>query len=350
MATDVRVGLLGFGHGGEVFHAPLIHATPGLTLAAVVTTDPERRARVARDYPAARIAASAAELWDRAADFPLDLVVIATPNKSHARLALEALASGLDVVIDKPIAATAADARRVIDEAGRRGRLLTVFQNRRWDGDFLTVRKLIAHGACGEVWRFESRFERWRPAPRGGWRENPAADEASGVLFDLGTHLIDQALVLFGPVTHVDAEVDRRRPGMEVADDVCVSLTHASGVRSRLWMSLACAQPGPRFRVLGSKAGFTKYGMDVQEDALRAGARPGHPGWGDDAPEHYGTLGTDDALEKVATEPGSYQDFYAAVARAIRDGGAPPVDPNDAVTTLEIIEAAIAQGRKLGLS
>ena len=350
MATDVRVGLLGFGHGGEVFHAPLIHATPGLTLAAVVTTNPERRARVVRDYPAARIASSAAELWDAAAGLSLDLVVVATPNKSHAPLALEALASGHHVVIDKPIAATAADARRVIDEAGRRGRLLTVFQNRRWDGDFLTVRKLIERGACGEVWRFESRFERWRPAPRGGWRENPAADEASGVLFDLGTHLIDQALVLFGPVTHVDAEVDRRRHGMAVADDVCVSLTHASGVRSRLWMSLACAQPGPRFRVLGSKAGFTKYGMDVQEDALRAGARPGHPGWGEDAPQHYGTLGADDALERVTTELGRYQDFYAAVARAIRDGGAPPVDPNDAVTTLEIIETAIAQGRKLGLS
>lgn len=348
MATNVRVGLLGFGHGGEIFHAPLIHATAGMSLAAVVTSDPDRRARVARDYPGARVVAIAAELWDHAAD--LDLAVVATPNISHAPLALEALAAGLHVVIDKPMAATAADARRVLEEAASRKRLLTVFQNRRWDGDFLTVRNLIERGALGDVWRFESRFERWRPAPRGGWRENPDRDQASGVLYDLGTHIIDQALVLFGDVAHIDAEVDRRRPGFAVADDVCVTLTHGNGVRSRLWASLACAQPGPRFRVLGSKAGFTKYGLDVQEDSLRAGARPGHPGWGEDAPERYGVLGADDALEKVPTEAGAYQEYYAAVARAIRDGGPLPVDPQDAVTTLEIIEAAIAQGRKLGLS
>jgi predicted dehydrogenase len=334
--SDIRAGLIGFGHSGAVFHAPLISTTPGVVLSAIVTADPERRERAARDYPAAVILSNAQQLWDRAAE--LDVVIVATPNRSHVPLAMAALQAGLPVVVDKPLAATPDGARLVIAEARRRKRLLTVFHNRRWDGDFLTVRKLIAEGALGRIWRFESRFERWRPVPREGWRELDAPAEAGGLLFDLGTHLIDQALLLFGPVAEEYAEIDRRREGVVVDDDVFVSLTHASGVRSHLWMSSAAASAGPRFRVLGSRAGYTKYGMDVQEDALRAGARPGHPGWGEDVVERWGTLGAGDASDPIPTERGAYQDFYVQLARALRDGSAPPVDPEDAVKGLDIIE------------
>jgi predicted dehydrogenase len=341
MTGTLRAAIVGFGHGGAVFHAPLLASIPDYTIAAIVTANSERIERAARDYPTASIVPDADELWKRAAD--LDLVVIATPNRSHVPLAIAALDAGLAVVVDKPLAANAADARRLIAEARRRNRLLTVFHNRRWDGDFLTVRRLLREGTLGSVWRFESRFERWRPVPHDGWRESGDSADAGGLLFDLGSHLIDQALVLFGPVDDIYAEIDRRRDGVVVDDDVFVALRHASGVRSHLWMSVTAAQPGPRMRLVGSRGAYTKYGMDVQEDALRAGARPGHPGFGDDAPERYGTLGAGDALDPVATERGAYQAFYAALVRSLRDGAPPPVDPEDAVNVLEIIDSIHAR-------
>jgi scyllo-inositol 2-dehydrogenase (NADP+) len=227
----------------------------------------------------------------------------------------------------------------LIDAAKKRGVLLSVFQNRRWDGDFLTVRRLIADGALGTVYRFESRFERWRPEPRRTWREDGAPSEAGGLLYDLGSHLIDQALVLFGPATMVYAELERRRTGVVVDDDSFVALTHASGVRSHLWMSSVTAEAAPRMRVVGSRAAYTKYGLDVQEAALRAGTRPG-PGWGEEMPEHWGRLGTGEESHPVATEAGNYPEFYRLLERALRQGGTPPVVPEDAVQSLEVIDAA----------
>jgi len=340
--ANIRIGLIGFGHGGAVFHAPLISTTPGVELAAIVTADPERRERAARDYPTAAVLPHVDELWARARD--LDAVVVASPNRFHVQHAIGALEADLAVVVDKPLSATARGARLVIDEARRRALLLTVFHNRRWDGDFLTLRKLIADGSLGDVWRFESRFERWRPvAPAAtgaghGWRDRAEPEEAGGLLYDLGSHLIDQAMLLFGPVMQIYSELDRRRAGVDVDDDTFVALTHATGVRSHLWMSAAAAQAGPRFRALGSRAAYTKYGMDVQEDALRAGARPNHPGWGEDVVDRWGVLGAGDAIDPVPTERGAYQEFYAALARSLRDGTPPPVDPEDAVKVLDVIE------------
>lgn len=329
--------MLGYGLAGRVFHAPLIAAAPDLELAAVVTRDPARRAALAEAHPEARAVDAPEDLWERRDE--LDLVVIATPNRSHAPLAHAALAAGLPVVVDKPFATSAAAARAVADDARARGLLLTVFQNRRWDGDFRTVQQVIASGALGEVRRFESRFERWQPVPKAGWREHGDPDEAGGLLFDLGAHTIDQALQLFGPVRTVYAELDRRRPGVEVDDDAFVALHHASGVRSHLWMSKVAAQRGPRFRVLGDRAAFTKYGLDGQEAAMAAGGVPGSLGWGDEPAERWGLLG-DDASQAIQTVPGDYLQFYAEVARAIRTGGAPPVRPEDAIAGLAIIEAA----------
>jgi predicted dehydrogenase len=333
-----RVGLVGFGLGGSAFHAPVIAATPGLAIAAIVTSNASRREQAVRTYPSARVFASATEMFANAAD--LDIAVIASPNRTHIPLAVDALSAGLNVVVDKPLAASVADAVRAIDAARERKKLLTVYQNRRWDGDFLTLRQLIAAGRLGRVLRFESRFARWRPVPQAGWRMLATPEDAGGLLFDTGTHLIDQALVLFGPVTHVYAELDRRRPGVNVDDDSFVALTHASGVRSHLWMSALEAQPGPRFRVLGDEGAYVKFGMDVQEERLRTGANPSAPDWGEEPTDLWGRLGTEHESQAVRTERGAYGEFYRLLVAALDSGGAPPVDPRDAVVTLEIVEAA----------
>jgi predicted dehydrogenase len=340
----LRVGLLGYGLAGRVFHAPLIAASPDLALAAVVTRDPERRAALHAAHPEAVALDTPDELWARAST--IDLVVVATPNRSHIPLARAALQAGLPVVVDKPFAPSAAEARALIEDARAKGRLLTVFQNRRWDGDFLTVRKLLAEDALGTVRRFESRFERWNPVPRQGWRERADPAEAGGLLFDLGAHLVDQALQLFGPVRTVYAELDRRRPGVAVDDDAFVALTHAAGTRSHLWMSKVAAQRGPRFRVLGERAAFTKHGLDGQEPAISAGGVPGSPGWGEEPPERWGLVGEGDAARPFRTEAGCYLRFYEAVAAAVRSGAPLPVDPADAADALDIIEAARASAER----
>jgi scyllo-inositol 2-dehydrogenase (NADP+) len=340
----IGVALVGYGLAGSVFHAPLIAATPGLELAAVVTGDPERQARARRDHPGAAVLDHPDELWRAAGRY--GLVVLATPNASHLPLGLAAVAAGLPLVVDKPLALTAAEGRRLLAAAQQRGVPLTVFQNRRWDGDLLTVRRLLEQGALGRVHRFESRFERWRPRPRpGSWRETEGPEAGGGLLLDLGSHLVDQALLLFGPAERVYAEVDRRRPGVAGDDDVFLAMRHAGGVRSHLWASALAAQLGPRLRILGDRGAYTKYGLDGQEEALRAGRRPGGPGWGREPRERWGRLGVDGELGEVPTEAGSYQAFYALLAAALRGGGAPPVDPEDAVAGLAVLDAARQSAR-----
>jgi len=342
--TDLRVALIGFGPGGAFFHAPLIATTPGLTLRVVVTSDAGRRAQVQRDYPGVEVVASAAELWGRSSE--IDLVVIATPNRSHAPLALAAFDHGIHAVVDKPFAVTAAEGRTVADAARRAERLLIPYQNRRWDGDFLTVRALLAQGAFGTVHHFESRFDRWRPQATGRWRESGEPGVAGGLLYDLGSHLIDQALQLFGPAAAVYAELDVRRQGVTAEDDVFVSLTHVSGVRSHLHASALEAQATPRFRVSGSAASWVKWGLDAQEAALRAGVKPGGAAWGEEPAEQWGLLGTETASAPVPTHPGNYPAFYAGVAAAIRGEAPPPVHVNEAIAMLDVIEAAQRSARE----
>jgi predicted dehydrogenase len=337
----LRVALIGYGTGGAVFHAPLIDAVPALRLSAVVTGNPERQEAVRRRYPETRVLDSTDRLWETPEAY--DLVVVTAPNRQHAPLARTALTSGFPVVVDKPVAASADEARSLAALAAVRGLPVIPYHNRRWDGDFRTVRRLVAGGALGTVRRFESRFERWRPEVSGGWKESTDPLDAGGVLFDLGSHLIDQAITLFGRPHRVYAEIDARRPGAATADDVFLALTHDGGVRSHLWMSATAAQLGPRFRVLGSEAAYTVSGMDGQEKALRAGRTPKDPGWGQAPPEAYGRLGTPAADRPEPTDPGAYQDFYTEVARALRGGAPPPVSLDDAITGLEIIESAMGQ-------
>ncbi|MGW0764018.1 Gfo/Idh/MocA family protein [Streptomyces sp. NPDC002676] len=345
--TPLRVGLIGYGLAGSVFHAPLIAATEGLVLDTVFTSNPERQELARAEFPEVRLAATSDELFDRAGE--LDLIVIASPNRTHVPLATAALKAGLPVVVDKPVAGTAAEARELAALADERGLLLSVFQNRRWDNDFLTLRKLLAEGALGDVWRFESRFERWRPQPKGGWRESGDPAEFGGLLYDLGSHVVDQALVLFGPATEVYAETDLRRPGAETDDDTFIALTHANGVRSHLYVSATTSQLGPRFRVLGSQAGYVKYGLDPQEAALREGLRPG-PAWGAEPDALWGRLGAGESPltgggTPVPTVAGDYPAYYAAVAKALTGDGPNPVTALEAASALDVLEAARRSAR-----
>lgn len=345
--TPVRVGLIGYGLAGSVFHAPLIAATEGLTLDTVVTANPERQDQARAEFPDVRLAATAEDLLARADE--LNLVVVASPNRTHVPLATAALEAGLAVVVDKPVAGTAAEARALAALADERGLFLSVFQNRRWDNDFLTLRALLADGELGDVRRFESRFERWRPQPKGGWRESGDPTEIGGLLYDLGSHVVDQALTLFGPAASVYAEADVRRPGAQADDDTFVALTHRSGVRSHLYVSAATPQLGPRLRVLGSTAGYVKYGLDPQEAALREGGRPG-PGWGEEPEELWGRVGAGESPltgggRPVRTLPGNYPAYYAAVAKALIDGGPNPVTAAEAAAALDVLEAARRSAR-----
>lgn len=328
--------MIGFGVAGEVFHAPLIRTTPGLRLAAVVTSDPVRGQRAAARYGAA-VLPRAEDVW-RSTEY--GLAVIAAPNAHHVPLAHASIDAGLPVVLDKPLATAATDAEEIVEHAVSAGVLLSVFHNRRWDGDLLTVQRLLHQGQLSGVTRFESRFERWRPTPKTGWRESGGAADGGGLLLDLGSHLVDQARLLFGPVVTVYAEFDRRRPGVAVEDDVMLSLLHAGGVRSQLWMSAVAAIGGPRFRVLSATGGYVTYGLDGQEEALRAGGSPSDPSWGAEPADTWGRFGTDADSTVVPTERGDYPAYYAGMVRSLRDGAPPPVDPADAVAVAEILDAA----------
>ena len=344
-APPLRVAVIGYGLAGSVFHAPLIAATPGMSVVAIVTGNPERQQKAGHDFPAANILPSAEELWHEPSRY--DLVVVASPNRTHVALGIAAMKAGLPVVIDKPMASSVAAAEQLIATSKDTGKLLTVFQNRRWDNDFLTVRRLLdtTPDLLGTITRFESRYERYRAAPRAGvWRERPDQEEAGGLLYDLGSHLVDQALQLFGQPVRVYAEMDQRRPGAQVDDDTFVALQFPSGVRAHLWMSSVARILGPRILIRGLRGSYEKWGLDPQEDALRSGMRPGNTGWGLEPRENWGRLSTDiDGLHidgPVETLPGSYERFYELLRDALLSAGPPPVDPADAVATLKIIEAA----------
>ncbi|BCW56518.1 MULTISPECIES: Gfo/Idh/MocA family protein [unclassified Arthrobacter] len=339
----IRTAVVGYGLAGSVFHAPLLAANSSYSLDAVATSDAGRRAAASSRLPGVEVMRDGAAVLKRAAD--LDLVVLATPPATHHSLAKAALEAGLDVVVDKPFAVTSGQGQELIDLARQLGRVLTVFHNRRWDGDFLTLRKLLAAQSLGSVTRFESRFERWSPAISKAWKARATAVDGGGILFDLGSHLIDQALQLFGPAAVLHAELKARRSDERADDDVFLVLRHESGVTSHLTMNMLCAQQGPRFRVLGSIGGFTKNGVDPQEPYMAAGGSPLDPAYGQEAPEWAGLLGRDGHLDRLPTERGAYPEFYRILADKILDGGTAsarplPVDPEDAVAALKIMEKA----------
>jgi len=338
--TAIRTGIIGYGLSGRIFHSPFIAANPAFSL-DVISTSNEARAQQAREqHPSATVVATPDELLDS----DLDLVVLASPAQVHLEQAQGAIAKGIAVVIDKPFAASVAEATRIIDASEDAGVPLTVYQNRRWDGDFRTVRALLDAGALGRVHRFESTFERWSPALRDRWQDTTPTSEGAGITFDLGSHLVDQALQLFGPATLEAAELSVLREGGVSDDESFLSLLHENGVRSHLTMSRYAAQNAPRFRVLGSVSGYTVEGLDGQEPALMAGGQPSDPGFGDVPEDRWGLLGITGSAEvpptPYPTERGEYAAFYAGVAAALRDGTPMPVDPRDALAALDLIEQA----------
>jgi predicted dehydrogenase len=313
-----------------------------MELTIVVTSNPERQSQVRARYGGTRVLRSFDQLLDSLNQ--VDLVVLSTPNVTHVALAEAVLGRGRHVVVDKPVAPTAAQVRHLVELARRAGRHLVPFQNRRWDGDFRTVQTLLLSGSLGTLHRFESRYERWQPEISSGsqrlWKRDPSPDHATGILYDLGSHLIDQVIVLFGRPVAVYAEVDRRRDQGKVDDDVFLALQYPDRLRTHLWVSALAAHRNPRFRLLGQNGAYIKHGMDVQEAALIAGRRPSGPGWGEESPDVWGTIITTIGSRPQPTLPGAYQLFYTGLATCLLDGAPPPVDPADAVLTAEIIEAA----------
>ena len=332
----LRTAVIGYGLSGRIFHTPFLEASSAYSLDAIVTANPGRAEQAAAAHPRARIVASSDELFAGAEE--LDLVVVGTPPANHYALADAAIRHGLHVVVDKPFVPISTQGEDLIAKARQAGVVLSVFQNRRWDADFLTLAKLIKDGGLGKVHTFESRFERWKPEGLRAWKATADVAEGGGMLFDLGSHLIDQALTLFGPAVRVYGETARHTPGAGTDEDVFVSLLHESGVRSRLSMNLISGLPAPRFHVLGSSAAFTSWGLDGQEAALGAGVVPGSEGYGVEPEERWATVGTPGRTRKVPSERGAYTEFYRLMADAINDGGPVPVDPMDALETVRIIE------------
>lgn len=341
-AAKINVGLIGYGLAGSSFHAPLIASVDRLQLKAIATS----RA-VAIESQGLRVTPDPQAILE--AD-DIDLVVVATPNEMHFPAAQAALDAGKHVVVDKPFTLDVGQAAALIAHAKERDRLLTVFHNRRWDGDYLTVRRLVADGRLGEISLFEARWDRFRPAIKRGWREVPA--QGAGLLNDLGPHLIDQALQLFGMPDAVSGDVTVQRRQAEV-DDYFELVLHYGPMRAILSASTLVAAPRPRFALHGSKGSFVKFGLDPQESALKAGIMPGSSGFGRDDPSCYGTLtDAEGRSEAVATEQGRYTAYYEAVADAILLGQPVPVDPADARMGLRIIEIArrsAREGRRLPL-
>jgi len=336
----IRTGIIGFGLSGRVFHAPFIATNPAFRLDLVATGNAERSADARAQHPGVEVVETPNALLDRAGD--LDLVILASPAHVHLEQGLAAFAAGAHIVIDKPFVPTVVDAKNLIAAADKAERTLTVFQNRRWDGDFLTVKRLLQDGTLGTVHRFESTFERWSGPNRDRWQDTTTIAQGAGITYDLGSHLVDQALQLFGPATVEAAELRIVREGSVSDDDAFISLLHANGLRSHLTLSRAAGQSGPRFRVLGSGSAYTVYGLDGQEPALKEQRWPGSAGYGVTPESDWGLLGVADDLAPVRTEDGRYPDFYAGVAASILDGAPPIVDPRDAIEVVRILERAHA--------
>jgi len=346
---EIGVGVVGFGLGGRVFHAPFVAAVPGLRLAAIVQRKGDEASKA---YPTARIARSLDELL---ADKAIELVVITTPNATHFDMAKRTLEAGKHVVIDKPFTATSEQALAIGRLANSRGLLAVPFHNRRRDGDFLTVKKLIAEQAVGRLVSFESHFDRFRPIPRGGaWQE--AEDPANGMLFDLGSHLLDQALALFGAPEAVTASVRSDRDGSAIEDAFDVTLSYpgpnGKGLLAHCRTSYLACHNSPRFLLHGTKGSFVKRGLDPQEPALVGGAklpRLGSPEpWLQEAESAWGTLtvapdpvAPDQLIEsKVKTELGDYRGFYANVRDAILSAAPLALTAEDGFRVIRLLELA----------
>ncbi|RDV14077.1 oxidoreductase [Pontibacter diazotrophicus] len=341
MSKLVNVGLIGFGMAGSVFHAPFITNVPGLHLSKIRETRPENIAVANKRYPEATIVGSAKAIFEDAA---IDLVVLATPNSSHLSLAKEALQAGKHVVVEKPFTVTSAEADELIALAESKGKLLTVFQNRRWDSDFKTILKIVSENLLGEVVEYEAHFDRFRNFLKPDtWKEEDAP--GSGLLYDLGSHLIDQALCLFGLPSEVSADLRTQREDSQIVDNFHLMLYYPN-LRVILRAGMLVREQGPRYKIYGDRGSFLKYGLDVQEAALKEGQSPkGNADWGIEPEAIWGKLNTDfeglHIIGKIESEAGDYSAFYQNVYSAILGDEELEVKPDQARDTIRVIELAM---------
>lgn len=344
--TALNVALIGFGYVGQTFHAPLIASVEGLSLHLIASSD---AAKVHARWPQVRVTA---DYLAAATDPAVDLVVIATPNDSHYPLACAALLAGKHVVIDKPFTVTMEEARDLVELAEARGRLLSVFHNRRWDGDFLGAQAALHSGALGDVREFMSRFDRFAPVPRDRWRERPGP--GSGLWFDLGPHVVDQALCLFGPPQTVMADMAGLRDGAAGVVDwaqVVLGYGHAGSPQRRVTLHVTrlAAWAAPRFELHGTAGSWCSTGLDTQEDQLKAGMTPGAAGWGDDPRPALLTIGTAPTAD-VPRPRGDYRQYYLGIRDAVGGQGPNPVPARAALQVMAVMDCAMhsaAEGRTL---
>lgn len=342
MKKEIRTGIIGFGMSGRYFHAPFIHSHPGFTLASVVERSSQESASV---YPYVTVARNHNELIS---DPTIDLVVIGTPNKFHFPMSRQALEAGKHVVVEKPFTPTTGEADKLMALAEKMNKKIFVYQNRRWDGDFLTIRKVVQQGLLGEILDYEARFDRFRPLPSGkAWRETP--DPGSGVLFDLSPHLVDQALLLFGKPLAVWADIRTQRPGGKVDDYFEIKLFYDQ-LKVTLKAGVFVKEATPRYMIHGRKGSFVKYGLDPQEEMLRQGLMPGGEDWGKEDPFQWGVLNTEkdgkDLHGPVETEAGNYMGFYDNVFDVLANGDRQEVLPEEARANIRIIELALQSQEK----
>lgn len=335
MSDVIRVGLLGYGYASKTFHAPLIAGTAGMELVAVSSRDADK---VHADWANVNVASDPHTLFN---DKAIDLIVIPTPNDTHFPLAKQALAAGKHVVVDKPFTVTLSQAHELNLLAEHAGKLLSVFHNRRWDSDFLTLKQLFHTGVLGDVVYMESHFDRYRPEVRERWRED--GSEGSGIWYDLGPHLLDQALQLFGLPVAIQVDLAQLRPGSKATDYFHAVLIYPQR-RVVLHASMLALAPTARYIVHGSRGSFVKYGLDTQEQQLKNGQRPPLDNWGEDKEDGVLTLHRDGVAveQRVSTLPGDYAAYYSAIRDALTGKGDNPVTVHQAIQVMELIELGLA--------
>jgi scyllo-inositol 2-dehydrogenase (NADP+) len=343
MSKQIRVGLIGYGFAGRTFHAPVITCVPDLQLAAVV----ERRTAASKQrYPWVKVVPDVRQLYE---DDTIDLVVVTTPSTDHYPFVKDALLAGKHVIVEKPFTTTSVEADELIALAKEQGKVLSVFHNRRWDGDFLTIRELLKEELLGRVVECEFRWDRYNPiAAAGRWRNSNA--QGAGVFYDLGVHFLDQALCLFGPPQTIRAAIRIQREGSLADDYFDVTLGYESGLKVILKSSQLVREPSPRYVLHGTKGSFVKYGIDPQEAALKRELTPASPGWGTEPEELWGKLNTslgslhvEGSIETIA---GSYTSYFQNVADHIRGIAELEVKPEQARSAIRLIELALQSSRE----
>ncbi|MFB9215238.1 oxidoreductase [Vibrio sinaloensis] len=336
MTKAIKTAVVGYGFSAKTFHIPFVTTLAEFELSAISTSNQQA---VAQDWPSAAHYSSAHDMLSQS---DAELVIITAPNDVHFELAKLALENGKHVIIEKPFVTRVEDGEELIKLAEQKQRVLSVYHNRRWDGDFLTVKKMIEQGEFGELKHFESHFDRFRPQVRQRWREQ--ATEGGGILFDLGPHLLDQALALFGLPEAITAQCSIMREGSNNVDHFDLTL-HYPGHVAVLHADLFSAHPNQRFTIKGSKGSYVKYGLDPQEERLIAGQRPEQPCWADEETDQYGRFYDGEGQRTIATERGGYQHYFVKIAESIKHQTPPPVSAEESLWNIKLIDLAMESNR-----